>query len=88
LTFEVLLCPKAARALKKLQPSVRKRAIGLMKELSRTPEKGEQLKPSRFWRVRVGDYRVIYEVDRSSSKVVILFIGHRKDVYDEFSRLL
>ena len=88
MTFEVLLSPKAVRSLKKLQPSVRKRAIGLMKELSRMPEKGEQLKPSRFWKVRVGDYRIIYEIDRSSSRVVVLFIGHRKNVYDEFSRLL
>ena len=88
MTFEVLLSPKAARGLKKLQPSARKRAVELMKEVSRVPEKGEQLKPSRFWKVRVGDYRVIYEIDRSSSRVVVLFIGHRKNVYDEFSRLI
>ena len=88
MTFEVLLGPKAAWALKKLHPSVRRRAVELMKELSRMPEKGEQLKPSRFLKVRVGDYRIIYEIDRSSSRVVVLFIGHRKNVYDEFSRLL
>ena len=88
MTFEVLLGPKAARALKKLQPSDRKRAVGLMSELSRAPEKGEQLKPSQFWKVRFGDYRIIYEIDRPSSRIVVLFIGHRRNIYDDFSRLL
>lgn len=59
-----------------------------MKELEESPEIGEQLKPSRFWKLRAGDYRVIYEIDKASSRVIVLFIGHRKNVYDEFSRLL
>ncbi len=59
-----------------------------MKELEESPEVGEQLRPSRFWRVRVGDYRVIYEIDRTSGRVIVLFVDHRKSLYDEFSRLL
>jgi len=31
---------------------------------------------------------VIHEIDRERSRVIVLFIGHRKDVYDDFSRLL
>ena len=59
-----------------------------LKVLENSPEVGEQLRPSKFWKVRVGDYRVIYEIDRSSGRVIILFVGHRKNVYDEFSRLV
>ena len=59
-----------------------------MKELEKSPEIGEQLKPSRFWKIRVGDYRVIYKTDKASDRVTVLFIGHRKNVYDEFTRLL
>jgi mRNA interferase RelE/StbE len=59
-----------------------------LRELERSPEIGEQLKPSRYWKIRVGDYRVIYEIDGTSNHVIILFIGHRKNVYDEFSRLV
>jgi mRNA interferase RelE/StbE len=62
--------------------------VSSLKELERSPEMGEQLKPSRFWKVRVGDYRVIYEIDRTSNQVIVLFVGHRKNVYDDFSRLL
>lgn len=73
--------------MRKLHRSLGGRIQESLKELERSPEIGEQLKPSRFWKIRVGDYRVIYEIDRSSSRVIVLFVGHRKNVYDEFSRL-
>jgi mRNA interferase RelE/StbE len=59
-----------------------------VKRLEHSPEIGDQLKPSRFWKIRIGDYRVIYEVNGDSNQVIILFVGHRKNVYDEFSRLV
>ena len=74
--------------MRKLQRSVGTRILASIKGLEESPEIGEQLKPSRFWKLRAGDYRVIYEVDRTSNRVIILFVGHRKNVYDEFSRML
>jgi mRNA interferase RelE/StbE len=58
-------------------------------ELEDSPEsKGQHLKGSPFWRLRVGEYRAIYEIDGARKRVVVLFVGHRRDVYDEFSRTL
>ncbi len=88
MTFSVLLTPKAARSLKKLQRSVGRRVAESLRQLEQSPEGGEQLRPSRFWKIRVGDYRAIYEIDRSSNRIIVLFVGHRKNVYDEFSRLV
>ena len=89
MSFEFLLHPKAARFLKKAEPSVRRRIREDLLRLADSPEeKGERLMHSPFWRIRIGDYRVIYEIDREHSRVIVLFIGHRRDVYDEFSRLL
>lgn len=88
MSFTVLLHPKAARSLKKVQASVRSRILASMKELELRPEKGDRLKPSQFWRLRVGDYRVVYEIDRSRKRVIVLYLGHRKDAHDEFSRLV
>ncbi|MGH7452625.1 MAG: type II toxin-antitoxin system RelE family toxin [bacterium] len=34
------------------------------------------------WRIRVGDYRVIYEIDDNAQIITIMHIGHRRDVYD------
>lgn len=33
-----------------------------------------------YWKLRVGDYRIIFEFDRST--IIVLGIGHRKDIYD------
>ena len=89
MSFKILLHPKAAQFLKKAHPSTRERIKACLKELEEAPEKkGEQLKPSTFWRLRIGDYRVIYDIDAHRRIVVILYAGHRRDVYDDFSRLI
>ncbi len=88
MSFTVLLHPKAAKALKKLPASIRERIVEGLKELQERPEKGDPLKPSQFWRIRVGDYRAIYEIDRQTHRVIVLHVGHRNSVYDEFSRLI
>lgn len=85
--FTVLFTPKAARSLRKLKRAMGPRLFESLRSLETSPELGEQLKPSKFWKIRVGDYRVIYEIDGPRSRVVVLFIGHRKNVYDEFGRL-
>ena len=87
MSFAVLLHPRAARSLKKLHSSIRSRILESVKEPERTPDKGDQMKPSQFRRLRVGDYRVIYEIDMQSKRVIELYMGHRKNVYDDFTRL-
>ena len=34
------------------------------------------------WRIRVGEYRIVYEINDAGQKVTILIVGHRRDVYD------
>ena len=33
------------------------------------------------WRIRVGNYRVIYEIDDKTQTVTVLHVGHRRDIY-------
>ncbi|MBM3315071.1 type II toxin-antitoxin system RelE/ParE family toxin [candidate division WOR-3 bacterium] len=33
------------------------------------------------WRIRVGDYRVIYQIDDAARAVLVLHVGHRRDIY-------
>ena len=40
-----------------------------------------KLKGHSFWRIRVGDYRVLYEIDDGQKIVSIMAVSHRKDVY-------
>ena len=89
MSFGDFLHPKAARFLRKANSSPMRRIREDLAGLADSPEgKGERLMHSPFWRLRVGDYHVIYEIDREQKKVIVLFIGHRKDIYDDFSRML
>mgnify|MGYP001049644450 FL=1 len=88
MAFTVLLHPKAAKALQKIEKPIRSRIIEKLRELGDRSERiGKPLKYSDFWSLRVGDYRAIYEINRDRDQVVILFIGHRKKVYDDFSKM-
>ena len=40
-----------------------------------------KLSASQSWRIRIGDYRVIYDIDDKSRKIDVLHIGHRREVY-------
>jgi len=45
------------------------------------PRASAKLTGREGWRIRVGDYRVIYEIDDQQRVVTVLHIGHRRDVY-------
>ena len=88
MTFTALLHPKAVKALEKIEEQTRLMITEKLRELRNRPERvGRRLKYSEFWSLRVGDYRAIYEINRDKNQVVILFIGHRKKVYDDFSKM-
>lgn len=88
MSYEVVLHPKANKFLKKSDEKLRNRIKDKLKELETKPEKGKRLSGSDFLSLRIGDYRAIYEIDQGKEKVVVLFIGHRKNVYDDFSKLV
>lgn len=89
MTFTVLLHPRAAKELKKIEKPTRSRITERLKELKNNPETiGKVLRPSDFWTLRIGNYRAIYEIHRGKKQVIVLFIGHRKKVYNDFSTLL
>ncbi len=89
MAYAILLHPKAAKALDKIEKPIKQRIKERLRELKDHPEKvGKQLTYSNFWSIRIGDYRAIYEINREKKQVIILFIGHRKKVYDDFSKML
>ena len=86
--FEILLHPLADKFLKKVDMGIRRHIKKKIIELKEFPEqRGKHLRYTQFWSLRMGDYRAIYEIRENEKKVIILFIGHRDDVYDDFSKL-
>lgn len=85
--YSIFLHKKAANELKKLPPEIQKRIKKEISKLSENPKKGKHLLHCEFWSLRIGDYRAIYEFDKKENKITILFVGHRKNVYSDFSKL-
>lgn len=82
--YRIELRPAAARALRGLDPQVRRRIQGTIALLAQDPRPpGAQAMQGRpGLRVRVGKYRVIYTVHDDVLLVVVVRLGHRSDVYD------
>ena len=84
MTYRIELRPAAVRALKKLDPPIRRRiqgAITLLAEDPRPPA-ARTLRGRPGFRVRAGDYRILYTVEDDVLLVVVVTVGHRRDVYD------
>lgn len=82
--YKIELRPAAARALRKLDPQVARRvqaAIALLAEDPRPPA-SRPLRGRPAWRVRVGDYRVIYTIEDDLLLIVVVTLGHRRDIYE------
>ncbi|MCX6641553.1 MAG: type II toxin-antitoxin system RelE/ParE family toxin [bacterium] len=82
--YEVLVEHSAERDLKRLPKSVFARIIPHLSELRQNPRPPNCRKitgSEASWRVRVGDYRIIYEVDDELKKVMVMRIKHRREVY-------
>jgi mRNA interferase RelE/StbE len=78
--------PEAIADLEKLTQTVRER---LVKKINWLAENFDQVNPqsltadlSGFFKLRVGDYRVIYEFNREEEIIFIDRIGHRREVYN------
>lgn len=83
--YRIELRPAAVRALRKLDPQVRRRVQGAIALLAQEPRPpGARALQGRLGlRVRVGDYRIIYTVEDDVLLVVVVRLGHRRDVYDQ-----
>ncbi|HTV54053.1 MAG TPA: type II toxin-antitoxin system RelE/ParE family toxin [Terriglobia bacterium] len=81
--YKVHIKPAAGRELDAMPKRDRQRLVLRITELARNPRPygSEKLSGEDGYRIRQGNYRVIYSVDDSEKAVRILKIAHRKDVY-------
>jgi mRNA interferase RelE/StbE len=82
--YEILLEQAAEKDLKKLPAHIFKRIIPKIKELAKSPkpQRSRRIIGSKNdWRIRVGEYRIVYEIDTRAKTIRVMRIRHRKDVY-------
>jgi mRNA interferase RelE/StbE len=84
MTYQVSLTPSAVRQLKKLPPTIQPLIWQALESLALDPRpdgvvkmKGEE----STYRVRLGDYRIVYEIQDRELCILVIKVGHRRDIY-------
>jgi len=81
--YEVELRRNVKKSLDKLQEQERHKLISALLGLEPDPRpRGvEKIRGTELWRIREGDYRIVYHIDDEEKIVTVVRIGHRRDVY-------
>jgi len=89
MAWKIELDPAAVRELGKLDPQIARRILSFLRRrvgaLDDPRSLGEALRGSKlgeFWKYRVGDWRIIASIEDKVLRVLVLKIGHRRDVYE------
>jgi len=82
-SYRLLIKSSAAKELEALPRKERRRVADRISHLAVDPRPlgSEKLSDEEKYRVRQGDYRILYSVDDADLSVVVVKIGHRRDVY-------
>lgn len=81
--YAVLILRRAQKELAVLEPVAFRRVCDAIRALAAEPRPQgcSKLIGRDGWRIRIGDYRVIYDIDDHNKTILILHIGHRRDIY-------
>jgi mRNA interferase RelE/StbE len=89
MAYTVEIEPRAQRQLRALPRDMQRRIIEALSQLPeqpRPPDARRLTGHDRTYRLRVGAYRVLYEIEDHIRIVLIIEVGHRREVYDRFRR--
>ena len=87
MSYTIRYEPEAPEALVNLPSQIQARIV---KKVDWLVENFDNIKPlglacdlGEFYKLRVGDYRAIYELSNSEDEIIIVRLGHRRDIYDK-----
>ncbi|MGP6203690.1 type II toxin-antitoxin system RelE family toxin [Microbacterium sp. F2] len=84
MTYRIEVLPAAVREIRKLPPEAKRRVQAVIVLLSENPRPpaATTLTARPEWRVRTGDYRVLYRIEDDILTIVVVRASHRRDVYE------
>ncbi|MCL6014741.1 MAG: type II toxin-antitoxin system RelE/ParE family toxin [Candidatus Thermoplasmatota archaeon] len=81
--YIIIWSVQASKQLKSLDRSIAKRIYEKVGQLRQNPERYvEKLFRYPYYRLRIGDYRVILDIQKEMVRIMILKVGHRSSIYD------
>jgi mRNA interferase RelE/StbE len=85
--YEIAFQPSVEKDLRKLSVENCDRILVRIEALANEPFPPQVVKlkgTEGLYRIRVGDYRIVYEIDSDSNCILIHYVRHRRDVYRDF----
>jgi len=80
--YELIFSEKFERQIKKLEKDLQKRIISVLERVRIRPGSHfEKLVGGDSYKLRVGDYRIIADIDNNKLAILLLKVGHRKNIY-------
>jgi len=81
--YRVIIPKSVQKELERMPDDGVKRILIRLAQLETTPRPADvkKLKGREAWRIRVGDYRVIYEIHDRQLQILVVTIGHRREIY-------
>ncbi len=83
MTFEVQIERRAQKQLAKVDEPMRSRLVEALRGLRHDPRPAgaKKLSGREGWRIRVGEFRILYEIYDTKLVVLVVHLGHRREVY-------
>jgi len=81
--YQVILSKSVQKELDRLPDEIANRILARLSALETNPRPVDvkKLKGREVWRIRVGDYRVIYEIHDRILQIIVITVGHRREIY-------
>ncbi len=86
----ILFTKEAKRNVEKLDPSIRKVIAKAIESLAANPAKGKPLAYdlAGLHSLRTSDYRIIYRIREKKLLIIVIAVGHRREIYKKLKELL
>ena len=83
MTYRIEISRRAAKAVTSLDKPLRRKVLAAIDALSGNPRPAgcKKLTGQQAWRIRADDYRIIYEIHDQVLLVIVVDIGHRREIY-------
>ncbi len=83
MSYQVILPKSVQKELDRLPDDLATRIVARLTGLETNPRPADvkKLTGRAAWRIRVGDYRVIYEIHDRQLKILVITVGHRREIY-------
>ena len=88
--YQIKLTPTAVNAFNRLHPEVKKQLKNALHALKENPCFGKPLREEliSFRSLKIKRYRVIYQIDDNLQFIIVIALGHRRDIYEVATKLL